>query len=90
MAEKNRGQERNIGQNRGQEQQQGRGLGQERENVGNIQKPQTQKSSRGIGQQGSNQQQENLSEGGMGYGRSGEPDSDMLREESGGGRGSSL
>lgn len=90
MADKNRGQERKIGQNRGQEQQQGRGLEQERENVGNLQGPQTHKSSRGIDQQGGRQQQENISEGGMGYGRSGEPDSDVLREESGGSRGGSL
>lgn len=90
MAEKNRGQERNIGQNRGQEQQQDRDLNQGRKNVSNTQTPQTQKTSSGLGQQQGSQQRGNLSEGGMGYGRSGEPDSGLQREESEGGRESGL
>ena len=90
MAEKNRGQERNVGQNRGQEQQQDRGLNQGRENVSNTQNPEIQRTSSGIGQQKGSQQRGNLSEGGMGYGRSSEPDSGSLRQESEGGRESGL
>lgn len=90
MADKNRGQERNIGQNRGQEQQQDRSLNQGRENVGNSQSPITQNTSSDLGQQSNQQRGSSTQSGGMGYGRNQEPGSENLSEDSQGGRGSSL
>jgi hypothetical protein len=90
MADKNRSQERNLGQNRGQEQQQDRGMNQGRENVGNIQSPQTGRTSSDLEQQRGNQQKGKTSEGGMGYGRSSESGSERFGEESQSSRGSSL